>query len=504
MAELELVGLHEDGEHLVLVGPDGARYRLRIDEPLRAAVRRDRPQLEQLRAESAGTLSPREIQARIRAGATTQEVADSAGLPIERVRRYEGPVLAEREHIAEQARGTRVGREMGAPVLGDLVTDRLAARGVDLASLAWDSARDANGPWVVLARFTVGDTDREARWTFDPSKRTVVADEDEARWLSETELPTSRSRVGTSRPSVTSCSTSSRTARPSARRGAPTGRTVVADPEPDSDPHAETAALLDDLRDRRGVRQALELDDDTEEFEGFGPQHAFDFGRPDVEAPGRPPERRRPGPARPSSTRCRPSSRRRLRSRSRRTPELGRPRRARRPAPRGTTRSRQGPELGRDRLRRQARVAAQPVSKSSVCAEGDAARAAAAVIRRMWWRRHSTSYPTSSARRVDVADDHLLALDDHRPADRPGVVGGARTAPAQRHDLEHLDAVRQLDEAGRAREQAGAEVRRDAEREHVHAELVDDPGQLLDLQPRCRTAPRRRSGSRPGGRACGA
>ena len=142
MGELELVGLHEDGEHLVLVAPDGARFRVRIDEPLRAAVRRDRPQLEQLRAESAGTLSPREIQARIRAGATTQEVADSAGLPVERVRRYEGPVLAEREHVAEQARGTRVGRDVGAPTLGDLVTDRLAARGVDPGSLAWDAARD--------------------------------------------------------------------------------------------------------------------------------------------------------------------------------------------------------------------------------------------------------------------------------------------------------------------------------------------------------------------------
>ena len=52
------------------------------------------------------------------------EVADSAGLPIERVRRYEGPVLAEREHIAEQARGTRVGRETGAPGDGRALRDR--------------------------------------------------------------------------------------------------------------------------------------------------------------------------------------------------------------------------------------------------------------------------------------------------------------------------------------------------------------------------------------------
>jgi hypothetical protein len=286
MGELELVGLHEDGEHLVLVAPDGARFRVRIDEPLRAAVRRDRPQLEQLRAESAGTLSPREIQARIRAGATTQEVADSAGLPVERVRRYEGPVLAEREHIAEQARGTRVGRDVGAPTLGDLVTDRLAARGVDLASLAWDAARDASGPWVVLARFAVGDAEHEARWTFDLAKRTVVADEDEARWLSETELPdepVSRRHLAAVRDVVFDFQGDSPTLR--APQEAVEREPA---PEPVPDPAEETASLLDDLRTRRGVRQAVELgdDDESEEFEGFGPQHAFDFGRIDPPAPG--------------------------------------------------------------------------------------------------------------------------------------------------------------------------------------------------------------------------
>src|SRR5450756_1725046 len=99
MGELELVGLHEDGEHLVLSAADGQKYRLRIDEPLRAAVRRDRPQLEKLRVEQAGALPPREIQARIRAGATAQTLADETGLPIEHVRRFEGAVLDERAFV---------------------------------------------------------------------------------------------------------------------------------------------------------------------------------------------------------------------------------------------------------------------------------------------------------------------------------------------------------------------------------------------------------------------
>jgi len=262
MGELELVGLHEDGEHLVVVAPDGQRFRLRIDDPLRAAVRRDRPQLEQLRTEQAGSLSPREIQSRIRAGATAQEVADAAGVPVESVRRYEGPVIAEREYVAEQARGTRVGRDSDAPVLGDLVTDRLAARGVDVGSLAWDAAREGAGPWKVLARFVVADEAREARWTYDPVRRTVVADEDEARWLSETEID-----------------------EPISRRHLAAVRDVVFDLDAVGDAPAEepepTHALLDELRTRRGVRQPLDVDGDDEEFEGFGPQHAFDFSGAD-------------------------------------------------------------------------------------------------------------------------------------------------------------------------------------------------------------------------------
>ena len=144
MGELELVGLHEDGEHLVLSAADGQKYRLRIDEALRAAVRRDRPQLEQLRVEQAGGLPPREIQARIRAGATAEVLAEETGLPIEHVRRFEGAVVDERAFVAGQARGTRIGREPSAPSLGDLVTDRLGARGVDLETLAWDTYRQGN------------------------------------------------------------------------------------------------------------------------------------------------------------------------------------------------------------------------------------------------------------------------------------------------------------------------------------------------------------------------
>src|SRR3954451_22837597 len=103
MHDLTLVGVHDAGEHLMLAGSDGQRYLLRVDEPLRAAVRRDRARLAQLQIEPTNTLRPRNNEAKTRSGRTADEVAEEAGAAVEHVRRYEGPVLAEREFVARQA-----------------------------------------------------------------------------------------------------------------------------------------------------------------------------------------------------------------------------------------------------------------------------------------------------------------------------------------------------------------------------------------------------------------
>ena len=97
MRDLRLVGVHEDGQHLLLSDSEGEHYRVRLDEPLRAAVRRDRPRLGQLQIEIDGGMRPREVQALIRAGLSAEEVAERSGWTAEKVARYEGPILAERE-----------------------------------------------------------------------------------------------------------------------------------------------------------------------------------------------------------------------------------------------------------------------------------------------------------------------------------------------------------------------------------------------------------------------
>ena len=74
MRELDLDGIHDDGEHLLLVDSDGDRYTLRIDRALRAAVRSDRPALNMIQAADATPLRPKEIQAMLRAGRSAEEI----------------------------------------------------------------------------------------------------------------------------------------------------------------------------------------------------------------------------------------------------------------------------------------------------------------------------------------------------------------------------------------------------------------------------------------------
>ena len=185
MPELRVVAVSNDGTRLVLKAADSTEYTLPIDERLRAAVRGDRPRLGQIEIEVESHLRPRDIQARIRAGATAEEVAQLAGIPVDRVRRFEGPVLAERAFMAERARKTPVRRpgENAGPQLGEAVQERLLLRGAEKDTVQWDSWRRDDGTWEVLLVYRVAGEPHSASWTYDPPRRLVQAVDEEARSL---------------------------------------------------------------------------------------------------------------------------------------------------------------------------------------------------------------------------------------------------------------------------------------------------------------------------------
>jgi hypothetical protein len=196
MQELRFVAVSEDGSYAVLAVPGrSARFVLPIDEKLRAVALGQTSRLAQYEIEVESPLRPKEIQARIRAGETAEEIADAAGIPVERVRWFEGPVLAERAYIAQQAQ-TAVVRRHGdsagpGPRLGDVVSERLSAVGTDPEEGQWDSRKRGDGSWQVQLTYSSAGRLHIAEWVFDPRRRHVMPEDDNAARLSlpESELP---------------------------------------------------------------------------------------------------------------------------------------------------------------------------------------------------------------------------------------------------------------------------------------------------------------------------
>lgn len=186
MQDLRLVAANERGTHLVLRSPDGDKYVVPIDERLRAAIRGDKTLLSQLDA-GDGQLRPREIQARIRSGESAEQVARAAGIHVDRVRRFEGPVLAEREHMAQMSQRSAVRRPGQAELRPNTLAESLPAQlqqiGLTPTDLEWDSWRRDDGRWLVQAEYSHDGLGLQARFLFDPRARTVVAENDQARFL---------------------------------------------------------------------------------------------------------------------------------------------------------------------------------------------------------------------------------------------------------------------------------------------------------------------------------
>jgi hypothetical protein len=188
MQELRFVAVSEDGRYAVLAVPGrSARFTLPIDERLRAVALGQTSRLAQYEIEVESPLRPKEIQARIRAGETVEEIADAAGIAVERVRWFEGPVLAERAYMADQAQTASVrrhGDSTPGPRLGEIVAERLNAIGADADDAQWDAKKRGDGSWQVQLTFTSGERLHVAEWVFDPRRRHVLPADDNAARMS--------------------------------------------------------------------------------------------------------------------------------------------------------------------------------------------------------------------------------------------------------------------------------------------------------------------------------
>lgn len=159
---------------LVLATESGERFALPIDDVLHREIRRATRQGEPTPQRLAA--SPRDIQAQIRAGLTAPEVAELLGITVEDVARFEGPVLAEREHIIGQALAVPVliGSEVepdAQPTFGTAIRAKLSE--VEASAERWASWKDDSG-WIIKLEFAANEVEHDARWSFDP-RRSALA-----------------------------------------------------------------------------------------------------------------------------------------------------------------------------------------------------------------------------------------------------------------------------------------------------------------------------------------
>lgn len=284
---------------LVLATESGERFALPIDDVLHREVRRATRETEPTVAPMAA--SPREIQTQIRAGLSASEVAALLGVSEADVARFEGPVLAEREHIVGQALSVPVliGSEVepdAQPTFGAAVRAKLDE--LSAVDERWASWKDESG-WTIKLEFSADEVEHDARWAFDPRRSALSPlNADATRLSRQGALPDgliprlravdaervspykddSRFDSGAFGPRLlpepdeqsdgpdSAPEHSSAAAHEAAARRAPE----------ENHSSAETADLLEALRRRRGQREAAPLFDDADESEDSGPIALFD------------------------------------------------------------------------------------------------------------------------------------------------------------------------------------------------------------------------------------
>ncbi|MEI5582999.1 MULTISPECIES: septation protein SepH [unclassified Agromyces] len=277
MQELKVIGV-EDGA-LVAASEDGARFRIEIDEVLQSRIRHAIPETH-----AGPRLSPREVQAHIRSGLSAEEVSELTGASVEFIRRFEGPVIAEREHIVTSALavpmhgpGDADGDEPAS--FGSVVRERLAGLGAH--GERWASWKDEELGWMVKLEFTADGIDHDARWSFEPRKQALHPQNADAATLSKQGevrggmIPRLRavspddesSRFDSGAFTFEASDTADDDTAPqpeliAPRAAAPASSAAVAraaikradEPAP---PTGETADLLEALRRRRGERESV-------------------------------------------------------------------------------------------------------------------------------------------------------------------------------------------------------------------------------------------------------
>jgi len=174
---LKFVKLTADGQHLVFVDASGKEHSVEASADLLLALRKA---LAPISAATDEDLRPAQIQARLRAGMSVEQLVSEFGVDEARVRRFEGPVIQERAYVAQRSQRARIKGNTNEITLGDQIENLLLERGQSTDQLTWDATRGEETFWTIsvtrggaIAHFGF-DTSSQSVWPLDDVARTLI------------------------------------------------------------------------------------------------------------------------------------------------------------------------------------------------------------------------------------------------------------------------------------------------------------------------------------------
>ena len=181
--DLRLVGRSEDGSELELTDQSGDKYTVRISDTLRATVNQPRlAAVVDLNSERSD-VTVKDIQSRLRSGETIDAIARTTDWSAEKIEKFSGPILQERAYVIEQALKSPIRREGNSPTLAEAADSQLISHGVDMDEVEWNTHRNHDGSWTIILHFPSRDGVNTAQWAFDSGRHTLIAEDDDARWV---------------------------------------------------------------------------------------------------------------------------------------------------------------------------------------------------------------------------------------------------------------------------------------------------------------------------------
>lgn len=148
---MELRFVRREGDFLVFESADGASMLAPIDEALREALRRNNPGVRE-------SVSPKEVQAAIRAGESLEDLAARLGVPEESIEPFAAPILDELRFVLESALSTTLSSNDRMRSFRELVEE--AYPGAEF------SIRKQEQQWLLQSGTSL-------TWGFDPKSRTL-------------------------------------------------------------------------------------------------------------------------------------------------------------------------------------------------------------------------------------------------------------------------------------------------------------------------------------------